>query len=44
VADCEELAELICDVLDRVGDADTERRVAGAALALCRKHPVYSGR
>jgi glycine hydroxymethyltransferase len=46
VADCEELAGIICDVLDRVGDAqaqaETERRAGKAAHALCRKHPVYA--
>jgi glycine hydroxymethyltransferase len=42
VADCQELAGLICDVLDNVGDAETEQRTKQAALALCRKHPVYS--
>ena len=42
VADCQELAGLICDVLDNVGDAATEQRVKQAALDLCRKHPVYS--
>jgi glycine hydroxymethyltransferase len=42
VADCEELAGIICDVLDRVGDPDTERRAGEAAHALCRKHPVYA--
>jgi glycine hydroxymethyltransferase len=42
VADCEELAHLICDVLDQVGDPDVERKAGAAALALCRKHPVYA--
>jgi glycine hydroxymethyltransferase len=42
VADCQELAGLICDVLDNVGDSATEQRVKQAALDLCRKHPVYS--
>jgi glycine hydroxymethyltransferase len=42
VADCEHLAGIICDVLDRVGDADTERRVRESAVALCRRHPVYA--
>jgi glycine hydroxymethyltransferase len=42
VSDCQELAGLICDVLDNVGDAATEQRVKAAALELCRKHPVYS--
>ncbi len=48
VADCEELAGIICDVLDRVGDAqaqaETERAAGKAAHALCRKHPVYAQR
>jgi glycine hydroxymethyltransferase len=46
VADCEELAGIICDVLDRVGNApvqaEAERAAGKAALALCRKHPVYA--
>jgi len=40
-ADCEHLAGLICDVLDHVGDSTVERRCRDAALALCKKHPVY---
>ncbi|QKK03366.1 MAG: serine hydroxymethyltransferase [Pseudomonadota bacterium] len=39
--DCRELAGLICDVLDHMGDAAVETRVKEAALELCRKHPVY---
>jgi glycine hydroxymethyltransferase len=42
LADCEELAGIICDVLDHVGDDGAERRARDAALALCRKHPVYA--
>jgi glycine hydroxymethyltransferase len=42
VADCQELAAVICDVLDRVGDSATEQRAGAAALALCREHPVYA--
>ena len=42
VADCQELAGLICDVLDNCGDTATEDRVREQALALCKKHPVYS--
>ena len=42
VADCQELAGLICDVLDNCGDTDTEDRIREQALALCKKHPVYS--
>src|SRR5690554_40712 len=39
--DCRELAGLICDVLDSMGDDATESRVKEAALNLCRKYPVY---
>ena len=43
VSDCQELAGLICDVLDNVGDPQTEQRVKEAATNLCRQYPVYSG-
>jgi len=42
VADCQELAGLICDVLDHVGDRATEDRVREQVLALCGRYPVYS--
>ena len=42
LADCQELAGIICDVLDRVGEPAVEARAKEAALALCRKYPVYS--
>jgi glycine hydroxymethyltransferase len=42
VADCQELAGLICDVLDNVGDKATEDRVRGQVLDLCGRYPVYS--
>ncbi|MBT8048792.1 MAG: serine hydroxymethyltransferase [Xanthomonadales bacterium] len=42
VADCEQLASIICDVLDNVGDAEVEQRAKDGALALCSQHPVYS--
>jgi glycine hydroxymethyltransferase len=41
LADCQELAEIICDVLDHVGDGAAETRAMEATLALCQKHPVY---
>jgi glycine hydroxymethyltransferase len=41
VADCQELASIICDVLDNVEDAETEQKAKQIALKLCRKHPVY---
>ncbi len=40
--DCEELAGLICDVLDHMGDEGVVERVKGQAIALCHKHAVYS--
>jgi len=40
--DCTQLAGLICDVLDNLGDEAVEKRVKDAALALCRKWPVYA--
>ncbi|MGK7297035.1 MAG: serine hydroxymethyltransferase [Candidatus Wenzhouxiangella sp. M2_3B_020] len=36
-----ELAGLICDVLDNLGDTDTEAKARESAKALCDKHPVY---
>ena len=41
--DCSELAGLICDVLDSHKDGDVIEKARLAALALCRKHPVYVG-
>jgi glycine hydroxymethyltransferase len=42
VADCQELAGIICDVLDDVGDSAVEQQAKETALNLCRSHPVYS--
>lgn len=39
--DCTELADIICDVLDNVGDPAVEQRARQTAAALCNKHPVY---
>ena len=41
--DCKELAGLICDVLDEMGDDSAIRRARQSAIALCRAHPVYGG-
>lgn len=41
--DCSELAGLICDVLDNVNDSEAIEKARLSALALCRKHPVYTG-
>jgi glycine hydroxymethyltransferase len=39
--DCTELAGIICDVLDKVGDPVVEERARESAAVLCNKHPVY---
>ena len=39
--DCSELAGIICDVLDHVGDPVVEKQACEAATALCHQHPVY---
>jgi glycine hydroxymethyltransferase len=41
VNDCVELAGLICDVLDHMGDESAIEKARNGALALCRKRPVY---
>jgi glycine hydroxymethyltransferase len=42
VADCQELAGIICDVLDKLGNHEAEQQAKAKSLALCRKHPVYA--
>jgi glycine hydroxymethyltransferase len=39
--DCSALANVICDVLDGVGDESVEQAARQAALELCRQYPVY---
>lgn len=39
--DCTELAGIICDILDNVGDHAVEAEAREAAAVLCNKHPVY---
>ncbi len=41
--DCQQLAGLIADVLDNIGDESVEARVKESALELCRRYPVYQG-
>jgi glycine hydroxymethyltransferase len=43
VADSQHLAEIICDVLDGMGDPEVERQARESAIELCHRHPVYSG-
>jgi glycine hydroxymethyltransferase len=40
-ADCNELAGLICDVLDNMGDESVVERSRAAAKKLCARYPVY---
>jgi len=40
VAECRQVATLVCDVLDSLGDAAVEQRVAADVVALCRRFPV----
>jgi glycine hydroxymethyltransferase len=42
VADCQELAGIICDVLDDHENPAVGKKARDAALALCHKHPVYA--
>jgi glycine hydroxymethyltransferase len=41
VANCQELAGIICDVLDNIGNTEVEQKAKNTALKLCRQHPVY---
>ena len=41
VAEVRKLAGWMCDVLDAMGDADVEAKVATQVTALCREFPVY---
>ena len=40
VAECQQVATLMCDVLDHLGDAAVERQVADKVVALCHRFPV----
>lgn len=39
--ECSVLASWICDILDRLGDADVEARIARHVSELCERFPVY---
>lgn len=41
VAECQELAGLMCDLIDHLGDQAVHDRVKAGAIALCRRFPVY---
>ncbi|MCY7306861.1 MAG: serine hydroxymethyltransferase [Rhodoferax sp.] len=40
VAQCQQVASLVCDVLDNLGDPAVEKQVADKVVALCRGFPV----
>ncbi|TSA14418.1 MAG: serine hydroxymethyltransferase [Comamonadaceae bacterium] len=40
VAECQQVATAMCDVLDRMGDAAVEREVAQRIVTLCRRFPA----
>jgi glycine hydroxymethyltransferase len=40
VAECQQVATWMCDVLDHLGDGAMEQRVADKVVALCRRFPV----
>jgi glycine hydroxymethyltransferase len=41
LTDCQELAGIICDVLDNIAVSEVEQQARNVALKLCHKHPVY---
>lgn len=40
--ECEQVANWMCDILDNLQDQATIARVKQAALALCKRYPVYA--
>ena len=40
VEECKQVANLACDVMDKLGDAAVEKHVAEQVVALCRRFPV----
>ena len=40
VEECRQVAGLMCDVMDKLGDAAVEKRVSQSVMALCRRFPV----
>lgn len=39
--ECSVLASWICDILDKLGDAEVETRIAARVSELCERFPVY---
>jgi glycine hydroxymethyltransferase len=40
-ADCKQVANWICDIMDNMGDESVIERVKGEVLALCKSRPLY---
>ncbi len=40
VEECQQVATMVCDVLDHLGDAGVEKQVSERVMALCRRFPV----
>jgi len=40
-ADCKQVANWICDIMDNMGDESVIERVKGEVLELCKKRPLY---
>ncbi|MBL1142850.1 MAG: serine hydroxymethyltransferase [Proteobacteria bacterium] len=40
-ADCKQVANWICDIMDNMGDDSVIERVKGEVLELCKKRPLY---
>lgn len=40
-ADCKQVANWICDIMDNMGDESVIERVKGEVMELCKKRPLY---
>jgi glycine hydroxymethyltransferase len=40
IDECQQVATMVCDVLDHLGDAGVEKQVSERVMALCRRFPV----
>mgnify|MGYP000913330080 FL=1 len=40
-ADCKQVANWICDIMDNMGDESVIERVKGEVIALCKSRPLY---
>jgi glycine hydroxymethyltransferase len=40
IDECQQVATMVCDVLDHLGDAGVEKQVSERVMDLCRRFPV----